>query len=58
MHNKTILGIIILATLSFAGIVFIQSLWLKNAVQLKEEELEIAKKWVVERIPEASVSNK
>src|SRR5215217_2501588 len=44
MSNKAILTIIILATLTFAGIVLIQSLWLKNAIQLKEEELGILAK--------------
>lgn len=39
MSNKRLLTIILLATLALAGIVWIQTVWLKNAVKLKEEEL-------------------
>ena len=44
MKNKTITKIIILAILSFAGIVLIQTIWLKKAVRLKEDELDIMAK--------------
>lgn len=44
MKNKTITKIIILAILSFAGIVLIQTIWLKKAVRVKEDELDLMAK--------------